>query len=133
MGLTKEERESIINYRKERALKTLEEARITANNSMWNLTMNRLYYAVFYAAGALLVKNSIPSNSHQGTMRMLQLHFIKEGPLNKDDSSTLRDLYNMRITGDYEDDFDVTEEDIIEYLPKAQDLVERIINLIDKE
>jgi uncharacterized protein (UPF0332 family) len=49
-------REDLVNYRLERAKDTLDDARILADNKKWNSTINRLYYAAYYAVIALLAK-----------------------------------------------------------------------------
>lgn len=35
-------------------------------NKKWNSAVNRLYYAVYYAVSALLVKNEIEAKTHAG-------------------------------------------------------------------
>ena len=49
----------LINYRVERAYKTLHTARTLAVSGDWNAVANRLYYACFYAVLALLVKTDM--------------------------------------------------------------------------
>ncbi len=45
----------IIEYRKTRALETLEEAKLLFNNDRLFATVNRMYYSLFYAVIALLL------------------------------------------------------------------------------
>jgi uncharacterized protein (UPF0332 family) len=52
-------REDLVNYRLERAKDTLDDARILADNKKWNSTINRLYYAAYYAIIALLLKSNL--------------------------------------------------------------------------
>ena len=49
-----ERRKDLILYRIERAHETLEDAHILAISDRWNVCVNRLYYACFYAVSALL-------------------------------------------------------------------------------
>jgi len=60
------ERDEYINYRMEKAFETFDVAELLYNNAKWNSTINRLYYACFYAITALLVKNNIEAKSHSG-------------------------------------------------------------------
>jgi uncharacterized protein (UPF0332 family) len=46
------EKESYIRYRLARAWDTLDDARILAAKGKWNSTINRLYYAAYYAVMA---------------------------------------------------------------------------------
>lgn len=50
MSLSAEERKAIIEYRMERALSTFDEAKKILGLNLYNLTANRLYYTVYYAA-----------------------------------------------------------------------------------
>ena len=45
-----------IRYRLQRANETIAEINILIENKLWNTAINRMYYACFYAVGALLVK-----------------------------------------------------------------------------
>ena len=53
--LSKTEREVVVKYRLEKANKTFAEAVSNINNYCWHAAANRLYYACFYAACALLI------------------------------------------------------------------------------
>ena len=59
--LDEQSRTDLVKYRMERANETLQEARLLAKEGYYNATFNRLYYACFYAALALLAKNGIPT------------------------------------------------------------------------
>lgn len=69
--------EEYIKYRFNRARETFEEALILKNNEKWNAVINRLYYTCFYAVIALLLKNGIETNSHEGSRTMFGLYFVK--------------------------------------------------------
>lgn len=51
--------EDYIKDRIDRANETIEEVRIPIDNRFWNTAINRMYYACFYAVGALLAKDKI--------------------------------------------------------------------------
>jgi uncharacterized protein (UPF0332 family) len=48
--MTQEERKEYVKYRIESAFKTVEAAKVLADRGFWNSAVNRLYYAIFYAA-----------------------------------------------------------------------------------
>jgi len=64
------ERKDYVNYRIEKSIETFEVAELLYANSKWNSTINRLYYACFYAITALLVKNEIETKSHSGVSKL---------------------------------------------------------------
>lgn len=57
--LSPEHRAALVEYRLERAHNTLEEADYMRNGNYYNAAINRLYYACFYAASALLIAKGI--------------------------------------------------------------------------
>jgi len=73
------EKSDLIAYRLKRATETLHEINFHLENGFWNTAINRLYYACFYAASALLLANDINASTHSGVRQMLGLHFIRTG------------------------------------------------------
>lgn len=55
MALETDDKRAIIAYRLEKADAVMTEAKDNAMLKHWTLTANRLYYAVFHAATALLI------------------------------------------------------------------------------
>jgi len=47
-----------VNLYFNKALESIKESKLSLDNEKYNLSINRSYYAVFYAAKALLIKNS---------------------------------------------------------------------------
>ena len=64
--LSPEHRVALIQYRFERAYKTLEEADYMRVGNYFNAAINRLYYACFYAATGLLIAKGIEAGTHNG-------------------------------------------------------------------
>jgi uncharacterized protein (UPF0332 family) len=119
-------------YRLERAKATLLEAQTLIENNFFNAAVNRLYYACYYAAIALLVKHRISAHTHSGVKQMLGLHFVVNGKLSSENARFYNQIFNDRITGDY-DDFIIYEKEMAEeMLPKATSLVTAISQLIDQ-
>lgn len=131
MTLSNTERTALVSYRLERAEQTLIEMKAVAALGFWNLAANRLYYAAYYASVALLINEKIEASTHKGSIRMIGLKFIKEGILKTEDAQLLGRLFSMRQTGDYDDMFDWTAEDVEPLIPKVEDYVRRIKDIID--
>ena len=64
-----QDRHQLINYRIKRAYQTLEEVNILVENKLWNAAINRLYYACYYAAIALLLSHKVVAQTHAGQGR----------------------------------------------------------------
>ena len=98
--MTDQEKNEMITYRIQRAKETLKEVEILVDNQLWATSINRIYYACFYAVSALLLKNDIKAQSHGGTRQMFGLHFIKTGIIPKSLGKFYTDIFDMRHTGD---------------------------------
>jgi len=130
MGLSDEERGSIVAYRLNKAKETLAEIPVLIENKLWRNAANRLYYTCFYAASALLTKDGNQAHTHQGVKNVLSLKYIKEGKLDKSLIKTYGTLFNMRQRGDYEDWAIIEEEDIKPLIEPARNFIVAIETLI---
>jgi len=126
------ERADLITYRLNRATETLSEIEIHVNNGLWNTAINRLYYACYYAASALLLANDIKASTHSGVRQMLGLHFIKTGKISSELGKVFTDLFDKRHASDYDDFISISREDVEDLLPSAKEFIEKIITLLEE-
>jgi len=122
----------LIQYRKSRSLDTFKEAEIMINSGYWNASVNRIYYACYYAVSGLLLMKTIETNSHKGIRQMFGLHLVQTGLVSKEDGRFFSDLYDRRQTGDYDDFFLYDEETVLDLFNQAKGFIERIVVLIDQ-
>lgn len=122
----------LIKYRLERARETLEDAEILAGHHKWNSSINRLYYACFYAVTALLLKNGFKAFTHNGVKSIFSENFIKTGIIRKELGQTYSKLFTWRQKGDYDDLFDFTEDKVMPYFAPAKELISVIEQEINK-
>jgi uncharacterized protein (UPF0332 family) len=106
----KNTRDDIVSYRLARAKDTFDDAKILAENNKWNSTINRLYYAAYYAVMALLIKHKINPTTHNGTKSNFTQHFIKTGVFPLEFGKIYSQLFMWRQKGDYDDLFDLNKE-----------------------
>lgn len=130
MSLAKEEIEAVVAYRKEKAYNTLKEAEDMIDTKHWNFAIQRLYYACFYMASALLMSRGINARTHNGVVGQLGQNFVSKGFLTKDEGRLYSRLLQNRITGDYNDFFDFTREDVAPLLEPTRNLLIKIDELI---
>jgi len=123
-------RKDLVKYRLSRARQTLEDARILADRERWNSTINRLYYASYYAVSALLLNSGTNSTTHSGTKNQFSENFIKNKIIPKELGKTYSQLFTWRQKGDYDDLFDFTREKVLIYFDPVQRLIEIINTLI---
>lgn len=123
MKLSDEERKAIVEYRFEKSEKALQEAEDLSRLHYWSLTAQRLYYAAYYVASAKLIEKGFAAKSHAGVINLMNLYFVKNGTLPKEQAHTYMRLFEMRQSGDYDDYFEHTEEDVLPYMEKTKTLI----------
>ena len=130
--LKEEERHDLVNYRIEKAYKVLQEARDNAELKHWNLTGNRLYYAVFHMCQALLLSEGETIRRHAGMIHKIGLNFVTTGRLDAKYGRLISRLYELRQSGDYDERFDATEEEIVPFFSQVEELLKELEALIKK-
>lgn len=129
--LKDEERQDLINYRIEKAYRVLQEAKDNAGLRHWNLAGNRLYYSVFHMCQALLLSEGDTTRRHAGMIHKIGLDFITTGRLDRRYGRLISRLYELRQSGDYDDKFDATEEEIMPYFEQVEQLLEVLRHIIE--
>lgn len=123
----------LIEYRLHRALETLKEADYNAKGGYYNTAVNRLYYACYYSASALMISNNLNAASHKGIKTLLGLRFITTGKLNPKFGRIYQQLFENRQSGDYED-FVYCDKDLYDILrPQAEEFVTTLSRYIKME
>ncbi len=130
MSLTKEERDAIVEFRMQKAKSTLTEAEGIATLGYWNAVANRLYYACFYMTSALLIKNNYAAQSHSGVIHLFGFHFIKTGIVSQNDGKLFTRLFELRQTGDYDDLFNLSADDVEPLIPLVHKFMDELADLI---
>ena len=67
-------------------------------------SVNRAYYAVFYAANALLQKENLSSSKHSGVLAMFRERFVKAGRIEAEYSAIYGQAFDARMESDYDVD-----------------------------
>ena len=129
--LTQEQRISIVCYRIESAENTLAEGETHRANGFYNTAVNRLYYACYYAATAILIANGIEVKSHDGVRMNLGKYIVQEGILTPELGRYFSRLFSKRSTGDYDDFFNHSIETVDELMPDAKLFIQTIKDWIE--
>jgi len=80
-----------------------------------------------------LIKNNYEAQTHSGIIHLLGQHFIKEGIVSKESGKLYSRLFEIRQTGDYDDLFNLTEEDVKPLITKAKNYIDEISELISNQ
>ena len=131
MSLTDNERKEIVKFRLEKAHEAIAELPVLMDNKFYRTAANRLYYACYYAATALLINDGYETHTHSGVKRLLGLHYIKENRIEKISGKTYDKLFSLRQTGDYDDCVSIREENVKIFLEPAEKFIAEIEKLIN--
>ena len=132
MSLNSEERNAVVTYRLEKAAKTYEQARANVSMGFWELIANRLYYAAYYAVSALLIANKHTARTHEGIIRIFGLYFVKTNRVPIEYGKLYNKLFTLRLTGDYNDHYNLTEQDVIPLVEPTRQLIEDISLMVSE-
>jgi uncharacterized protein (UPF0332 family) len=128
-----EETEVLISYRLEQAQTALDDARylLDGQRSPQGI-INRSYYAMFYAAIALLQKiGKIPSK-HAGVISLFDTEFVKKGIFPKELSRDFHRAFELRQVSDYRATKPVQRDQAEQVWNKAVDLVQAVKDYLQK-
>jgi len=120
----------LIQYRIEKGLETLAEAKLMAENGHWNTCINRLYYCCFYSVNALLIKNNLSSKKHTGVKSLFNREFVNKGIVPVEISLIYNELFNLRHESDYEDFYQADEKLVLPLIAKVERFLEFIKQML---
>ncbi len=127
------DRRELVTYRLHKAKETISEIELHLQNEFWNTSVNRMYYACFFAVSALLINDDIKAQTHAGVRQMFGLHFVKTGKIEIELGKFYTDIFDKRMSSDYEDFMEFEKEEVLELYAQANLFVTRIIQLLDME
>lgn len=121
---------AFVRYRVEKAEEAYTAAKILYDAAQWNAAINRLYYACFYAASAVLLNRQIGAKSHAGVLGMFSERIVRTGEISLDDFRVYSKLLSWRTKGDYSDMFDYTKEDLDMVMLPTRHFLDKVIPLV---
>ncbi len=110
----------------DRAETYIRSAELLLHEKDYDSSVSRSYYAMFFAAEAVLMHNSINFSSHKSVISLFGKHFVKTGIFKPKMGRILRRAYERRLVGDYSFSPQVGDEEAEEALGWAQEFVSNI-------
>ena len=86
----------------EKAREALAAARYTLDGAFLTTSINRAYYAAFYAARAALLSLGEAPKTHQGIILRFHFHFVKSGRIDAGLAAILSLAEELREGADYD-------------------------------
>ena len=120
----------LVEQQKSQAIRFIQQAEEMCSLHYCDLAANRYYYACFHAIQALFIKDSISAHTHSGVLTQFSLNYVKTGKVDIRYGAFLARMMQLRQKADYNCSYDITEEEISEIRPLAEELVKVIIHLL---
>jgi uncharacterized protein (UPF0332 family) len=124
---------ALVAYRLEQADESLEAAKILLDKGLIRPSVNRAYYAMFYAVLALLAREKQETSKHSGAITLFDRDFVKQGIFKKDFSRWLHDAFDLRQRSDYAAEYHVSGEETDKTLKNAESFVGEVKKVLAKE
>ena len=120
--------DELARHRLTRAREALADADVLVSTNRWNGALNRLYYAAFYAARAVLARKRLDSARHSGVIALFQEHFVRTGDVPEDIARVLPQAFARRQRSDYADYADAQATDV----QALREQVERFVGVCEE-
>ena len=120
-----------IAYRISKSDEIFEDAKLMAENERWNSCVNRLYYSAYYLVSALLHKNKIKAETHNGVKREFSHHFVKSEIISKEFGKLYSNLFRWRQESDYADFIDFEKETVLPLIGPVADFNKAVKLLLE--
>ncbi|WP_199484003.1 HEPN domain-containing protein [Methanoregula formicica] len=116
----------------ELAAETLDAADYLLKGGYYNDAVSRAYYAMFYAARALLASRDLHPKGHKGLILQFGLEFVKRGFIEESYGRALSHAKERRETVDYNIDAAMSPDEAWIIVSDARDFLDRIDRAFDE-
>ena len=123
---------NLAKYRIDTALETLNVAKECLENKHYKDSINRSYYASFYAARAILALERIDFKRHKDVIAYFNKNYVATGIFEKDIGRKLARLQQKREQSDYDDFFIASKEEAQKQYNNAENIIFAIIEYLRK-
>jgi uncharacterized protein (UPF0332 family) len=124
---------ALVAYRLEQADESLEAARTLLDKGLIRPSVNRAYYAMFYAVLALLAREKQETSKHSGAIALFDRNFVKQGIFKKDCSRWLHDAFDLGQRADYAAEYHFSGKEAEKTLKNAESFVDEVKKVLAKE
>ena len=114
------------------AAETLSAAEYLFFGGYSNDAVSRAYYAMFYAARALLASHNLHPKGHKGLILQFGLEFVKTGFIEETYGRALSHAKERRETVDYNIEAEMTPEEAGIIIDDAERFIKRVQKALDE-
>lgn len=116
----------------DKAIDTIEVAEGILDMNKPEIAAGRAYYAMFYIAEALLYERGLEFSTHGQVIGAYGKEFAKTKELDPKFHKRLRSGFDLRISGDYDVDTNITNDLVTDMINQAREFLEAAQEYLDK-
>ena len=116
----------------EKAVESVKAARLLAENGMHDIAASRAYYAMFYAASAIILAKQLRFKRHSALHAAFGRDFARLGVVPAELHGWLLDAAKARVTSDYRFDARITAEEAAAHIERAERFITDVRSAIEK-
>lgn len=121
----------LARHRFQRARETFQDSVVLLERGALSSGVNRLYYAAFYTARALLATEGLDASRHSGLITLFGQRFVKDGTIPPEIAKAFPRSFEKRLNTDYEDfssmeqnEVETVRRDVEQFLQACERLLE---------
>lgn len=122
----------LVNARLQQAHNALAEGQLLLEGKFYKGSINRIYYAMFYAVLALLVTRQLGTSKHTGAISLFDREFVKPGIFSKEMSVWLHSVFERRLEADYAELIDISFEEAQDCYRQASEFLAQVQTFISE-
>lgn len=107
-----------------KAEQSLVAARLLWENNLFDFSVSRAYYAMFYMAESLLITRNLSYSKHSAVISAFGREFVKTNELSNDLREWLASAFDLRQLGDYGAPGTIPKEDAFELIEKTAKFIQ---------
>ena len=117
---------SKIKFLLKRADDNLESIQLLIDKGFYDIAVSRSYYAMYYAAEAILLTKDLKFSSHSGVVSQFGLHFIKTGIFKPELGRNFNRSLDDRSSADYGFRSEITKETAEKAFNRADGFIKQL-------
>lgn len=131
--MTAKKSSALSKYRVSRSRERLKAAEILLKAGSFSDSLSRSYYAMLFAARALLATKSLDSRKHTGVISLFNQRFVKEGIVDKRLGRMIAEAKGIREESDYGDYVTFTREEAQDQIDNAKLFIQEVARALNKK
>lgn len=113
-------------YRYEKALEDITASEVMLKESLYKVSINRSYYAIFHAMRAITALSGYDSSKHSGIIAYFNQNIVKTGDFDKETSKIVKKASFLREKSDYQDFYIASKQEAEEQLKDAKIFLSKV-------